>query len=55
MEITRAWRITKEYRLHARVAGSEWKWLVLLVLMLGRPLAGEGDRKQIVTDMYVMF
>jgi len=47
--------VVRQYRRCAHRAGWSWRWVVLLVLLGGRGLATPPGRREISSDLYVMF
>ena len=49
------WRVVADYRECVRGTVTSSRWLVLLVLMLGKLLSRSWTQRDVSEDMYVMF
>lgn len=47
--------LVKQYREYCRDAGRSWGWIFLLILLVARRLAAPPTRRDISSDLYVMF
>lgn len=54
-ETTSEMGLVRQYHEYCNETGRSWGWIFLLILLVGRRLAAPPTRRDISSDLYVMF